>query len=171
MADDQSLVPMARIVRGILVIRGRKVMLDRDLAALYGVKTKVLNQAVKRNLQRFPQDFMFQLTESEKQEVVTVCDHLSTLKFYKGLPFAFSEHGAVMLAAVLNSPRAIQASLYVVRAFVRLREFLQSHEEVQRKLLQVQRQVAHHGRHIQALFAAISELTDKESGGKKRIGF
>jgi len=102
-------------------------MIDSDLAVLYGVTTKALNQAVKRNVDRFPHDFMFELTTSEKDEVVTNCDHLKKLKFSPNLPKVFTEHGTLMLASVLNSKRAIEASVYVVRAFVRLREFLSAH--------------------------------------------
>ncbi len=103
MANNPSVVPYERINRSILVIRGQRVMLDTDLATLFNVPTKALNQAVKRNLARFPKDFMFRLTVVEKAEVVTVCDHLQQLKFSRTLPFAFTEHGAVMLANVLNS--------------------------------------------------------------------
>ena len=117
------LVPSERIERSILFIRGQKVMLDADLADLYGVATKVLNQAVKRNMDRFPGDFLFQLTAEEKAEVVTDCDHLAKLKFSPVLPYAFTEHGAIMAASVLNSPQAVEVSVFVVRAFVRLRNW------------------------------------------------
>jgi hypothetical protein len=133
MDGQMSLVPVERIERAILSIRGEKVMLDSDLAQLlYGVPTKVLNQAVKRNLSRFPPDFMFQLTKTEKAEVVTNCDHLIHLKFSSNLPYAFTEHGALMLANVLNSERAAQTSVMVVRAFVRLRQMLASNAELAR---------------------------------------
>src|ERR1039457_2791190 len=110
MNGQMVVVPVERIEKAILSIRGEKVMLDSDLADLYGVTTKVLNQAVKRNASRFPTDFMFQLTEAEKNEVVTNCDHLARLKFSPHLPYAFTEHGALMLANVLNSERAAQTS-------------------------------------------------------------
>ena len=103
-----ALVPRERIEKTILVIRGHKVMVDADLAELYGVSTKVLNQAVKRNNDRFPKDFIFRLTNQEKLEVVTNCDHLRKLKFSPAQPFAFTEHGAVMVASVLNSKRAVE---------------------------------------------------------------
>jgi hypothetical protein len=102
----------------IIAVRGQKVILDADLARIYDVPTKVLNQAVKRNLQRFPHDFLFQLTRTEKDEVVTNCDHLAGLKFSPVLPYAFTENGAIMAANVLNSPQAVRMSVYVVRAFV-----------------------------------------------------
>jgi hypothetical protein len=96
-----SATPLARIESRILLVRGQKVMIDADLVELYGVPTKALNQAVKSNIQRFPSDFMFQLTDSEKREVVTNCDHLAKLKFSKSLPYAFTEHGAIQAANVL----------------------------------------------------------------------
>ncbi|MQA40855.1 ORF6N domain-containing protein [Rugamonas sp. FT29W] len=127
-------MPPARIESRIQLIRGQKVMIDVDLAELYGVPTKALNQAVKRNTQRFPVDFMFQLTAAEKQEVVTNCDHLSKLKFSKSLPYAFTEHGAIQAANVLASPQAIEMGVYVVRAFVHLRELVVSNKELALRL-------------------------------------
>src|SRR5947209_4738781 len=129
-----AVVEAHRIERAILWIRGQRVLLDTDLAALYGVPTKVLNQAVKRNRERFPPDFMFRLTRREKGKVVTDCDHLARLKFSSALPQAFTEHGAIMMASLLNSPKAIEASLQIVRIFVRLREILASHAELARRL-------------------------------------
>lgn len=121
MARRKALAP-AFVDPRILTIRGEKVMLDADLAAVYGVATKALNQAVKRNGERFPSDFRFQLTKAERDEVVTNCDHLRSLRFSPVRPWAFTEHGAIMAASVLNSPRAVEMSLFVVRAFIRLRE-------------------------------------------------
>ena len=109
-------------------------MLDADLAQLYGVPTKRLNEQVKRNRERFPADFMFQLTQDEKAEVVATCDHLKSQRFSPSLPNAFTEHGAVMLAAVLQSPVAVAASIQVVRAFVRLRGLLVQHADLARRL-------------------------------------
>ncbi|HXD31731.1 MAG TPA: ORF6N domain-containing protein [Pyrinomonadaceae bacterium] len=109
-------MPIERVERASLLIRGEKVILDVDLAGLYGVPTKRLNEQVKRNRGRFPTDFMFQLTSPEKSEVVANCDHLSTLKFSPQLPYAFTEHGAIMAANVLDSARAVRASVEVVRA-------------------------------------------------------
>ena len=102
----------------VLIIRCQNVILDHDLAELYGVSTKAFNQAVKRNRSRFPEDFMFPLTAAEIKEVVTNCDHLKSLKFSPNLPFAFTEHGALMAANILNSNRAVRMSVYVIRAFV-----------------------------------------------------
>src|SRR6185436_2211931 len=120
--------------RSILLVRGHRVLLDADLAEIYSVTTSRLNEQVKRNLARFPDDFMFQLTEIEKAEVIANCDHLRRLKFSPYLPSAFTEHGALMLANVLNSERAAQTSVQVVRAFVRLRQMLASHADLARKL-------------------------------------
>jgi hypothetical protein len=114
MADKRAIIPMERIERTILLIRGEKVILDADLAALYGVPTKALNQAVKRNRGRFPADFMFRLGRREKSEVVTNCDHLQGLKFSSGLPNAFTEHGAIM-AASLSTRTGREVSVAVVR--------------------------------------------------------
>ena len=109
-------------------------MIDHDLARLYKVKTKVLNQAVKRDRKRFPEDFMFQLTDDEKNEVVTNCDHLKRLKFSYAQPYVFTEHGALMLANVLNSPEAVEMSLSIVRALIRLREILSTNKILAQKL-------------------------------------
>lgn len=160
-----------RIERTILLIRGQKVMLDADLAELYGVATKVLNQAAKRNRDRFPDDFMFQLTAEEKDEVVTNCDHLARLKFSPVLPYAFTEHGAIMAASVLNSPRAVEVSVFVVRAFVRLRELAGANREVMAKLEQLERRVVSHDKAIIGLFDAIRQMMQPEEKGRKEIGF
>ena len=127
-------MPLARIESRIMLIRGQKVMIDADLAELYGVPTKRLNEQVKRNQERFPADFMFQLTSAEKQEVVANCDHLAKLKFSKALPYAFTEHGAIQAANVLASPQAIEVGVYVVRAFVHLRELVVSNKELALRL-------------------------------------
>lgn len=123
---SKALIPVERIHKTILLVRSEKVILDIDLASLYGVSTKRLNEQVKRNGRRFPDDFMFQLTADEKAEVVANCDHLRRLKFSPTLPYAFTEHGTIMAANVLNSERAVHASVEVVRAFVGLRLMLAS---------------------------------------------
>lgn len=134
MSKTDTVTPTLHIENRILMIRGQKVMIDADLATLYGVPTKRLNEQVKRNAERFPADFMFQLTPDEKVEVVANCDHLAKLKFSKALPFAFTEHGAIQAANVLNSAQAVEMGVYVVRAFVRLREVLSSSRELAAKL-------------------------------------
>ena len=161
-----------RIEPCILLVRGQRVMLDADLAELYGTSTKALNQAVKRNQERFPSDFRFQLTATEKHEVVTNCDHLARLKFSRALPYAFTEHGAIMAAAVLNTSRAIEVSVYVVRAFVKLRELLSAHKELAEKLGELERKVAGHDVAIQSLVAAIRRLMEPPPAPRrKQIGF
>ena len=135
-AIDQAVtLPIDGIVRAIIVIRGQKVLLDEDLALLYGVETRRLNEQVRRNLQRFPADFMFQLTGPEYADLIS---RFATSKPGRGgrrkLPLAFTEHGAIMAAAVLNSPRAVEVSIYVVRAFVHLREALASNKTLAAKL-------------------------------------
>ena len=168
MVSRESLVPMERIERAIFVIRGQKVMLDADLAGLYGVLTKVLNQAVKRNKERFPVDFMFQLTKEEKDEVVTICDHLKRLKFSPTLPHVFTEHGAIMLATILNSPIAVQASIQVVRAFVRLRQMLASNADLARKLDTLERK---YDAQFKVVFDAIRQLMTPPEPKRQQIGF
>jgi ORF6N domain len=165
------MVPVERIESRILLIRGHKVMLDADLADVYGTTTKALNQAVKRNPGRFPSDFMFVLSQREKAEVVTSCDHLHKLKYSPNLPFAFTEHGAIMLASVLNSATAVQASIAVVRAFVRLREFLATHKKLAGKLAELEQKVEGHDDEITTLFEAIRQLMEPPEKPSTRIGF
>jgi ORF6N domain len=171
MAETTALVPAERIESRILVIRGHRVMLDVDLAEVYGTTTKALNQAVKRNRKRFPKDFTFQLTGRERKQVVTVCDHLRKLKYSPTLPFAFTEHGAVMLASVLNSPRAVQASIAVVRAFIHLRQFVSARQKLALKLLELERRLGEHDDEIAALFEAIRQLMGPPKKPAKPIGF
>ncbi len=147
------------IANCICFIRGEKVMLDSDLAALYGVSTKRINQAVKRNIERFPSEFMFQLTEIEKQEVVTKCDHLQKIKYSPYLPFAFTEHGTIMIASLLNSPRAVAVSIQVVRTFVKLRSVLSSHKELAKKIEDME---AKYDEQFRLVFTAIKALMAEE---------
>lgn len=167
----RSIAVVEQIDSRILFIRGHRVMLDADLAEVYGTTTKALNQAVKRNRERFPTEFTFQLTRREKDEVVTNCDHLHKLKYSPNLPFAFTEYGAVMLASVLNSPIAVQASIAVVRAFIRLREILATHKELARKLEELENRIEGHDEQITALFDAIRELMEEPEKPGKPIGF
>ena len=167
----RSIAVVQQIDSRILLIRGHRVMLDADLAEVYGTTTKALNQAVKRNRERFPAEFMFQLTRREKNEVVTNCDHLRKLKYSPNFPFAFTEYGAVMLASVLNSPIAVQASIAVVRAFIRLREILATHKELARKLKELENRIEGHDEEITALFDAIRELMESPEKPSKQIGF
>ncbi|MFO7675015.1 MAG: ORF6N domain-containing protein [bacterium] len=165
------LIPVERIDNAIIELRGERVMLDADLAALYGVSTKALNQAVKRNADRFPADFVFRLTADEKTEVVTSCDHLSRLKFSRTLPYAFTEHGAVMLASVLNSKRASEISVFVVRAFVRMRRMLADQRRFALKLAELESKMAVHDKNLKVVFAALRKLMQAPEPGRRPIGF
>ncbi len=147
-------------------------MLDTDLAELYGVATKRLNEQVKRNKKRFPSDFMFKLNEEEKNEVVANCDHLSRLKYSTALPNAFTEHGAIMTATVLNTDRAVGVSLYVVRAFVKLRSFISERKELAQKLMELESTVNAHDVSIKSLVDAIKNLSNSSTKGiQRKIGF
>lgn len=167
----KEIIVIESIEKKILLLRGQKVMIDSDLAELYGVSTKALNQAVKRNQERFPSDFMFVLTLSEKNELVTNCDHLKKLKYSSALPKAFTEHGALMLASVLNSEKAIETSIFVVRAFIRLREILLTHKELAQKLKELELKIEMHDEQIVAIFEAINQLITPNERPKRKIGF
>jgi hypothetical protein len=172
MPEPTDIILLERIEPQILLIRGQRVILDADLAGLYGTSTKSLNQAVKRNIERFPGDFRFELTSDEKSEVVTNCDHLRRLKFSRTLPFAFTEHGAIMAASVLNTSRAIGISVYVVRAFVKLREILTTHKELACKLAELEGKVDKHDEAIRSLVVAIRQLMQPPPSKERRqIGF
>jgi hypothetical protein len=164
-------IPLEVIEQRILLIRGQRVMLDADLADLYGTTTKLLNEQVKRNRSRFPEDFMFRLTKGEKAEVVAICDHLANLKFSPVLPNAFTEHGAIMIASVLNTKRAIQVSVFVVRAFVKLREMLSTHKELAHKLADLERKLQNHDESIRSLVVVIRQLMATPESKKRPIGF
>ena len=138
------------------------------MARVYGVTTKRLNEQVKRNIERFPEDFMFQLTAEEKNEVVASCDHLSNLKFSPALPYAFTEHGAIMAASVLNSERAIETSIFVVRAFVQLRQMLSMHKDLERRLDALE---GRYDEQFKVVFDAIRALMKPPEKAKKKIGF
>jgi ORF6N domain len=157
----------SRIVR----VRNAQVIVDADLAEVYGVSTKALNQAVKRNIGRFPSDFRFQLTAGERDEVVTNCDHLARLKFSPVLPWAFTEHGAIMAASVLNSPRAVEMSVFVVRAFVRLRDLARTHTELAAKLNELERKVVVHDEGLKQVFTALRALIETPEKPRPQIGF
>ncbi|MBI5816036.1 MAG: ORF6N domain-containing protein [Nitrospinae bacterium] len=164
----KALVPTEVIEKKILLMRGEKVMLDTDLAALYGVTTRRLNEQVKRNRERFPEEFMFQLTEHEKAEVVANCDHLMRLKFSPNLPYAFTEYGAVMLATVINSPLAVQTSIQIVKTFVRLRQLLASNAKLARKLNDLENK---YDAQFKVVFDAIRRLMNPAVPARNKIGF
>jgi phage regulator Rha-like protein len=172
----ESIIPAKLIEQRIFMIRGQKVMLDFHLAEIYGVPTKSLNLAVRRNINRFPSDFVFKITKDEFDQVKEFLRFQSeTSNSGRGgrryLPYAFTEHGAIMLASVLNSPRAVQASIYVVRAFVRLREFLSTHKELAQKLTELERRIGKHDKAIQAIVETIRQLMRPPEKPKRKIGF
>lgn len=174
MKNKPLAVSLERIAQCILVLRGHRVLLDADLAALYGVSTKRLNEQVRRNRERFPEDFMFQLAQDEYEALRS---QFATLKPGRGqhrkyLPYVFTEHGAIMAASVLNTSRAVEMSIYVVRTFVRLREMLASNKELAKKLDEVERKLATHDQAIAGILNAIRELMKPpEPPPKRRIGF
>ena len=175
-ATSTAIISVEQIEQAIYVIHGQRVMLDKDLAAFYGVQTKRLNEQVRRNTARFPSDFVFQLSKSERNEVVANCDHLAQLKYSPTLPYAFTEHGAIMAATVLKSGRAVQMSLLVVRAFVRLRHILAEHRELARRVEALEREFTkktdEHERHICRIYQILDELMNPTVPPKKRrIGF
>lgn len=159
------------IAHRILLVRGNKVMLDVDLAALYGVETRVLVQAVKRNIRRFPGDFMFQLTDGEwaiLRSQIVISKGRGGRRY---APYAFTEHGALMLASVLNSERAVEIAILVVRAFIRLRELLASNKELANRLEDMERKLTTHDQAITGLIDAVRQLMAPPGQKKRSIGF
>jgi len=165
-------VPAGKIERSIHLIRGERVLLDSDLAQLYGVETGMLNRAVKRNSDRFPADFMFQLTADEAEDLRC---QIGTSKKGRGgrryLPFAFTEQGVAMLSSVLKSQRAIQVNVAIMRAFVKLRQVLSTHKELAVKLNELERKIEKHDESIEVIFEAIRQLMTPSERPRKKIGF
>jgi len=172
MGTGNAPMRLAEIERRIYYIRGQKVMLDKDLAEIYGVSTKRLNEQVRRNAERFPVDFMFQLTPTETDSLRS---QIATSKPGRGgrryLPYVFTEHGAIMSAMMLNSERAVHASIYVVRAFVRLRDMLNTHKELAGKFAELERKLQSHDRQIISIIEAIRQLMSPPEKDKDKIGF
>lgn len=169
----KTAIALARNVHSrILLLRGHKIIIDSDLAALYGVTAKRLNEQVKRNRSRFPSDFLFRLLPAEHN---LLRSHFATSNHGRGgrryLPYAFTEHGAIMAATVLNSKRAIQMSLFVVRAFVQLREGMLAQREVAAKLTELERRLDGHNADIQAIIGTLRQLTAPPVPGRRKIGF
>ncbi len=166
----KSIQPEVPVDKLIIEIRGQKVILDSDLAGLYEVETKRLNEQVKRNQERFPEDFMFQLSADEfrslKSQFAT-----SSWGGRRTAPFVFTEHGALMLASVLNSPRAVQMSVYVVRAFINLRSYMSQYKELAQKVSEIEKRLAKHDETFVALVTAIKRMMNEPSPAKKEIGF
>jgi hypothetical protein len=172
MGVKKSNLSVTNVESSILEIRGHKVMLDSSLSQLYGVQTRRLNERVKRNKDRFPDDFMFQLSQEEFDALMS---QIATSKLGRGgrrkRPFVFTEHGAIMLASILNSERAIEASIYVVRAFVRMRELIGTQKVVAEKLTELERRVGGHDEDIKGIVTAIRQLMTPPLTKKKQIGF
>jgi len=169
MAKTRSLIPAERIEQAILLIRGQKVMLDNDLASLYGVETKALTRAVKRNTERFPEDFMFQLDEKEFEDLRRRFGTSSSWGGRRYAPYAFTEQGVAMLSSVLRSPRAVAVNVEIMRAFVRLRRMLASHADLARKLNALEKK---YDAQFKVVFDAIRQLMAPAAGPKRRqIGF
>ena len=169
----KELMSQEVIENKIYLIRGHKVMIDKDLAMLYGVKTKNLNKAITRNIERFPEDFMFQLTPDE---FTSLRFQFGTSKKGRGgrryLPYVFTQEGVAMLSGVLNSERAVQVNIAIMRAFVKLRQIISTHKELAHKLNELERKIERHDTEIQSIFEAIRQLmTPPPDKSKKRIGF
>lgn len=170
---DQSLLSEETISNKIYFIRGQKVMLDSDLASLYDVETKRLNEQVKRNLSRFPEDFMFQLTENEYNSSRS---QIATLKNGRGsnlkyLPYAFTEHGILMLSSVLKSDKAIQTNIQIMRIFTKVRQMLLDTTEIKVDILQIQKKLENHDKNIELVFSYLDELTEKKENERIKIGY
>ena len=158
------------IEKKIFIIRGQKVMLDKDLAMLYGVETFNLNKAVKRNLTRFPSDFMFQLTREEFNNLIFQFG-ISSWGGTRKLPYAFTEQGVAMLSSILRSERAVQVNIQIMRTFVKLREIISTHKELAQKLKELELKIETHDENIAAIFEAINQLLAPEEKPKRKIGF
>jgi hypothetical protein len=166
-------VPVELIERRIYLIRSQKVMLDADLADLYQVETRSLIQAVKRNFDRFPEDFMFQLTKEEEESLrsQTVISNVGSRGGRRYSPYVFSEHGVTMLSSVLNSQRAVQMNILIIRAFVKLREVLATHKDLARKMEELELQQKEHGQQLAAVYSIVKRLIDVPAKPQNPIGF
>jgi hypothetical protein len=167
-----EIVPQHMIESKIYLLRGKKVMLDRDLATLYGVETRTLNQAVRRNINRFPEDFMFQLTteEMENWKSQIVISNKEKMGLRKR-PYAFTENGVAMLSSVLSSERAVEVNIQIMRTFTRLREMILTHKELAHKFAQLERKIGKHDDEIKTIFSAIRQLMVPPDPKKRKIGF
>jgi len=170
---ENFLIPSERIVGKIYIIRNRKVMLDRDLAELYGVPTKSLNLAVKRNIKRFPENFMFQMSREElKNWRFQIATSNSDKMGLRRPPYAFTEGGVAMLSGILNSDRAISVNIQIVRTFIKIRELLTTNDALQRKIMELEKKYGSHDEKIKKIFATLNLLLlDEKIKPKKEIGF
>ena len=169
--NSEYIVPAEVIMNKILFIRGQNVMISNDLAELYGVTPKRLNEQVKRNIKRFPRNFMFQLTKHEKEKVVANCDHLKNLKYSPYLPYAFTEHGTMMLANVLNSDRAIEVSIKIVEIYIRMREYISTNQELLLKLEQIEKRIGSQDKKIALVFDYLKKFIEFQNTPRKQVGF
>ena len=173
---NEIAIPDEVLMNKILLIRGERVMIDSDLAELYEVPTKRLNEQVKRNIKRFPKHFMFELTKEEKDELVAKCDHLKRLKHSSFLPNAFTQYGVLQAANVLNSDRAILMSNRIIEVFVRMHELLLSHKDMFLELEKVKNQLSDHDNKFMLIFEYLKQFEEAkqqqlEQSNRKRIGF
>jgi ORF6N domain. len=168
MTEMSDAISVELVSGKIFMLRGKKVMLDRDLAFLYEVGTKRLNEQVKRNIKRFPEDFMFQLTRLEKIELVAICDRFDTLKHSTVMPYAFTEQGVAMLSSVLSSERAILVNIQIMRAFTQLRRMLMTNQDLRRRIAEIEKKYDHQ---FKIIFDAIKELITPPEKPRRRIGF
>ena len=164
-----EIVSERSIEKMIFVVREQKVIIDRDIAKLYGVPTKALNQAVKRNTKRFPDEFVIQLTNKEKNELVTLCDRFNSLKHSSVNPYAFTEHGVAMLSSVLNSEKAVQVNIAIIRTFIKLRQLIDTNREVAQKISQLERKYDHHDFQIQKLFDKVRSIPLLQEEKRPRV--
>lgn len=169
-AKEKSIIPIEVVSQRIFFIRGQKVMLDADLAELYGITTGNMNLAVRRNINRFPEDFMFKLKDEEYKNLI-----LQTARSSWGggryLPYAFTEHGVAMLSSVLRSPRAVQMNILIVRAFIKIREILASNRDLAGKIEDLQREQKLQNKHINSIYTMLDKLINEPIKPPKRIGF
>ena len=168
MSENLAIIPSERIVSKIYILRNRKVMLDRDIAELYGVTTGSLNLAVKRNLKRFPEDFMFQLNKAEFKNLILQIE-TSSWGGIRKLPYAFTEGGVAMLSGILNSDRAINVNIQIIRTFIKIRELLTTNDALQRKIMELEKKYGKHNDQIKRIFETLSLLALDEP--KDEIGF
>lgn len=170
---EELMITEEFIMSKILLIRNEKVMIDSDLATLYGITTKRLNQQVGRNIKRFPGNFMFQLTQIEKEIVIANCDHLKKLKFSSTLPYVFTEHGTMMLGNVLSSDRAIEFSIKIVEAFIKMREFLSNNLTLKVDIEEIKKRLDNNDKNVELLFSYLDEMMEKSENKieRNKIGY
>ena len=170
MSKNLITIPSERIINKIYIVRNKKIMIDRDLAELYGVTTGNLNLAVKRNIKRFPEDFMFQMSKEEMKNWILQIEISNSEKMgLRKLPFCFTEQGVAMLSSVLNSERAINVNIQIIRTFIKIRELLTTNEVLQRKIMELEKKYGKHNNQIKKIFEALNLLALDEP--KEEIGF